>query len=696
MTRWGERLQEWLELWDNPDIIFHKHEPIRVDLQPGTGKTASISLVRSSDQFTSEREWVLAEAWWAEAFAAPGPRRMASWTLQAFPQAIIGYAVGRFARLRGAMRYQSQPATGLARLISGARMAFWIALVIPATVVLGPILAILAAFMLVVGLVPISSVRRAIAAIQIRFTSVLGDSQIFLESEFRSAYMAQAVDDGLDLLRERRCRRIAVVAHSQGAAIARLALERTTTPKRNIDLLVTIGSGINKLDQLKRFPISVAFSLSIVLMLAVTGASAWYDLSQQIPSVADLVLSTGPIIAAVVASPFYVFVVESRVKRWGKTVPITLSVISGAALVGWVTLVGVPRPAIFIAFMSALSIVAFGAIYAEGTKQARVRPNDRFFSSVGQWLDLWALQDPIPNGPTRIQTDPTTRRALLGRSPDDWHRSIQVRNFDSLLFDHTTYWDARDDAVTHVGIALLNLSDRGALHETRHMQQHRVELALMEEMFESARMDRAWRLGWLRSLRLLSIVFAALIGVRVWPWSPRLTDASKGAPEWLGLERFSTLTSYGESALASFALVTLGSWFALLALFRAIWSYWNKTAELNYLGRLDRRESMAPPLGLTYCLAVGVVTISRFWILPPSLTWHLGELATLLLQTSLQALLLLILFMLPIYRQSFAWIYRAATGGNSTNDNWYLPIMRGKAEAAIRGPERSTTATEAD
>src|SRR5207244_2611329 len=77
-----------------------------------------------------------------------------------------------------------------------------------------------------------------------------------------------------------RCQRLAVVAHSQGAAVACLALQREVPG--NLRLLLTLGSGLRKLDELRQFGnprshqrklagmVTISLSLVVFLSLALT------------------------------------------------------------------------------------------------------------------------------------------------------------------------------------------------------------------------------------------------------------------------------------------------------------------------------------------------------------------------------------------------------------------------------------------
>ena len=97
------------------------------------------------------------------------------------------------------------------------------------------------------ALIPIGRVRRAVFAVLRRIAGVVGDAYGQLRSPIQRAAFERATLDAMQWLRP-RCHRLAVIAHSQGAAIAHRAL-RSGEPKA--DLLVTVGAGITKLEALR-------------------------------------------------------------------------------------------------------------------------------------------------------------------------------------------------------------------------------------------------------------------------------------------------------------------------------------------------------------------------------------------------------------------------------------------------------------
>jgi pimeloyl-ACP methyl ester carboxylesterase len=94
-------------------------------------------------------------------------------------------------------------------------------------------------------LIPWQRLRDAVTAVRLRLAGWLGDSYIVAARRIEFAAILSKVRRDLDWLKS-RCAVVAVVAHSQGAAIASQVLAGHGVGAR---LLVTFGSGLRKLEQ---------------------------------------------------------------------------------------------------------------------------------------------------------------------------------------------------------------------------------------------------------------------------------------------------------------------------------------------------------------------------------------------------------------------------------------------------------------
>jgi fumarate reductase subunit D len=205
---------------------------------------------RCSDRDQREK-WLLAEGWWADSFPAPTYSELVSWSFRALPWAIALHIAQRF--------WQTNPKASKGAWLwalakAGTQLLFAMAF--------APVLMILLALTLVLGLLPIPQLRSLILTTQTTVVGSVGDSLAFVESPLRAALIRGRILEGLERLKV-RCERTVIVAHSQGAAATLDALggildhdetgESPAPPPEGPvpDALVTFGSGVNQLVSLK-------------------------------------------------------------------------------------------------------------------------------------------------------------------------------------------------------------------------------------------------------------------------------------------------------------------------------------------------------------------------------------------------------------------------------------------------------------
>ena len=220
--------------------------------------------------------WLLAESWWAQAFTEPTFRQLALWLVQALPWTLgrhYGSRVGR------AWRTANQAATSrvLARLRALPEVIANLALLVLATpfaVVAQAVLLLL----VLVALLPIARLRSALAGLERTLAATLGDSLVLLSSPLQQAAMVAQIRRDAAWLAT-RCKRVTIVAHSQGAALAHMALRDERPP--NVALLLTCGSGLRKLEELRQVSASeeglagrAYLSAAGVVLLATSAAGA--------------------------------------------------------------------------------------------------------------------------------------------------------------------------------------------------------------------------------------------------------------------------------------------------------------------------------------------------------------------------------------------------------------------------------------
>ena len=252
-----------------------------------------------------------------------------------------------------------------------------LALALLSTVVLVPILLGL----LVLGAIPISKLRKALLGIQLKIAATVGDCYVFVSRPIEAASIVNTVRQNVLWLAS-RCSEIVIVAHSQGAAVAHLAL-RGSTP-RELRLLFAYGSGLRKLEELK-------------------------ELSKGARSVA-----IGAIVTIIALIVFLFFAWAFLIVIFHDPKPTPSELLGGLWL-----------PVFAFAFCAAGIRAEIRGIQLPELKHWIAR-----LKSTGlRWIDCYASVDPVPNG----IVDPSAR--CLSR---------EVCNRSSMFADHTTYWTNSD------------------------------------------------------------------------------------------------------------------------------------------------------------------------------------------------------------------------------------------------------------
>jgi hypothetical protein len=362
-----------------------------------SGATASVraaSLVRDDDEparaeldigtNTRSTRWLLAESWWAASF--PGARfsDVARWGLVIVPWAIGSHFAKRLSqvegRKHGGVRWVLSFASALMTLVGG--------------LLLSPFLLLMLSIMLLLGKIPIPQLQSALSQLQSPIASSLGDSYMLVTRPIEAAAIQAKILADLKWLTE-RCKKVAVIAHSQGAALAARVVSNAPDFK---GLLITFGSGLRKVEELEA-----------VRDEAWMTRGAWL-------TVAGIVFTA----IAVTAAPV---VIVQALKDHAAPVSV-LSVLgmgAVAALIAALGLVELLRPADPANLKAIVTKLRRDGI---------------------DWIDLYASADPVPNG------------ALHDDSGIPPH-AIEVTNFGSVWSDHTAYWANHDEFVGEVAEKLV-------------------------------------------------------------------------------------------------------------------------------------------------------------------------------------------------------------------------------------------------
>lgn len=400
----GEAIHDWLDRWaDGVKDSARGRQALRPrllethlrDFADDGQASAQAQLVLSSHDPQGgpvSSSWLLAESHWAESFRAPSYGELLRWAFVSIPRTVFLHAFNPARSQRESLELEArgdelgdvateelepQQLEAVTRTVFSAS-----AILFTAPLLIALALASLTAVS-VLNLVPLEVARSLSAKIQRLLAATLGDSFLFSTSAVTEAAVLTRVQEDLARLAA-GCRKVAIVAHSQGAAVSYRLLQRLqreqTTPA-NLVQLVTYGSGLRKL----------------------------YDLKHD-RDLARLTLY-GWMAAGLSAALLLIFVELIQAPSWGLAFALPIPTVLMTILVV-ITSVRMERPRA----LASLSV---------------------------EWLDLYASRDPVPNGPIDVRFWRKARET--GKKLPD---SVEVFNEHSLVHDHTTYWSGGQDDFT--------------------------------------------------------------------------------------------------------------------------------------------------------------------------------------------------------------------------------------------------------
>ena len=602
LIQFGEPLQRWLERWLRERDTNATVRVTRAELAESDGPRPAYAELHIHAN-GSDSTWLLAEAWWAASFRAPTYADLWRWSLGVVPVTVLEHFVRRF-------RLAATPYH---------RMMAW--LLAAAAIVMLPLATLIILTSLVIGVIPIAPLRTAILRFQKMLVGTVGDSYVLLESSIRDGAMSASVERDLCWLKAKATKTV-VVAHSQGAAVTHTALQATTVRP---DLLFTFGSGLRKLLVLEAIRGSNRFIVwlpPVGLLLMAAGSWLCYHLLVD-PSARVNIWAY----QTTVDINGYV---DSFTQAIGFNILSWRSVLTAGALAGAVTGAIVGEDSIGDRLISALffglagifmasflramvvsgppfwvAISVFGLGSAAVEKGISVLKGDAYDRINGQvaldppvsWIDRYAVSDPVPNGP-------------LSNTAADVVDSQKVWNRNSLLRDHTSYWQNADQFVAAVATAIAGVAG--------------VELkeGWDEQRLRRAEQRRRWRVGWLSALRIAALLVGGLLAwrFREGPWHQ--VDEMSWLPRTVFAETIDLLekipfirllvTDWTKSALLQllWPVSLLLSVWLIYRFFAAVWTVW----DFDDTRRLFLRQNYAlfPPAFVAMLAIAGAALAMSF------------------------------------------------------------------------------------
>jgi hypothetical protein len=239
------------------DVAMEAHDGDR-DVPPQA--TLEITALRVDGKLLESR-WLMAESWWAESFEPPRFGDLSLWGLLIVPSTIVSHFATRARRNLHAAREAGAPA-GMWGL---AALSLFLLFLCP-LMALGAWVGLFV--ILLVAWIP--KVRTLAIRAQQLLSGTIGDSYVLAARPLPAASILSRARRDLAWLLD-KCDKGAAVAHSQGCAVVHLLL-RSGVPDR-LKVLLTFGSGLRKLEELRSLGSSERFAGFLAVFGLVTAAA---------------------------------------------------------------------------------------------------------------------------------------------------------------------------------------------------------------------------------------------------------------------------------------------------------------------------------------------------------------------------------------------------------------------------------------
>jgi hypothetical protein len=485
LARFGGALQRWLRQWeDGRQLDQPKQDRVArpavvdvpaVDAHPGDRKDPA----HAEMAVGSGRKWLLAEAWWAPEVTPPKFKDFITWVLPMFPWLAAEYAVAAGQRI-----YRPDPAPSL-----HGRDPTWVerwslaGLVWLASPLIAVVLMVVCLLLALLQRLPV--VGKRVSALTVNLVKGVGDSYLFAHDALARTAMVQRIRHDLDWLRAKGCERVVIVAHSQGAALCHDMLRDDNRPK-DVDLLVTVGSGVQRLNEFRQLYRDAALR-----------SIGWRSIGAMVALAAGMVLVVGALgpgvpglwtwsgVALVVAGALFPGMYNARgaasksgptpdneadLTRGGVVWGTALGCAGAVALAVSGLLAGGPAGPRLLGGAVLLGLGIFGYAVAYRMVEARLEtppqlalPRDGFNLRDDRkeqprwvhWVDYYSSADPVPNGPLVTWRDDGPPTQL---DPED-HAAVHpwprlVYNLRSVQADHSFYFDNADEFLPQLALDL--------------------------------------------------------------------------------------------------------------------------------------------------------------------------------------------------------------------------------------------------
>jgi hypothetical protein len=639
LTRFGDPLVHWLTQ------VFPDTHIARASFasEGHTTRPSTAELNLRDRQNSIDVRWITAEGFWGDAVITPSFTDMLRWALQVLPWT----ALTHFDRIVRRSWTSASALEVLDSIVLGAAGTATMIVTLVLVLLLVPVVGVALVLVLFLGLMPIPALRSFSAAVQRVLSGTVGDSMILLASPVQRAAIVDRVHDAYRWLVRMRCDEVVIVAHSQGAAIAHEMLRSRDCSK--VGLFVSLGSGLRKLKEIESVmeegsPIlwfaslsSTALVITIYMLLRFVGLAAlplmagvlvlglvWGMLTRQGWTFVDRPVMW--IVRKIHKPPegllgcmweFYVGMMTYFVT----TIVTGVAYLVGAWYLGRVFVpAGAPWYVTALVVLTALLVVVTMVLLStwrgvltplqprRAIERTEVPANYRL-PNVRRWVDVFAMSDPVPNGPLA--------EGLFKEG--EIFESVEVENRSSFLVDHTSYWLNFEEVVSKIGHELLRL---GGLDQAARTE-------LNDERLRQLSQRRRHRVRALKRARF--VVGIAALGVAIAHWGvlvhygmrirPSLLEVAQAVPlvgAWIVT---AIRQDVAGTALAGILVVVAGA--LCYVVVASSWSAWDRRASRSFARAKPDQDVFAKPL--FYASLVLVAVASLFLVLKAIVAAVLGS-----------------------------------------------------------------------
>ena len=423
MLAFAEPLIIWLQR-----RAISKSSSINIDYVEIDGDTPSFTAISHKD---SDKTILLKEAWWASRFKPPAFFELAWWLLLVGTWATFSHAIKPV--VQHAKNQKKYPT-----IVAIFRALFYYTPVAICYQLVVFLIIVLAA-------IPIGPLREFFSELLLKLSRTLGDSFVLIHSPLQRNIAIDTVADEIKVMLK-KCQKVIVVAHSQGAAISYYALEKialSNSANRGDIEFISVGSGLDKLTDLEETSHAIEYRNA--------NKKGIYNFTLYL-----------------LPSAFVVF--------W--------------VLVGACLYLSKYSLAIIVALtLTVLFWCAIGFLY--------VSRNPSYHLDICKWTDIHASSDPVSNG------------KIKGSAGGHEINSQEIINERSLLKDHTSYFTNSSEFIPKLIESMARFSSIEWLNEMK-LNQQEIKRSGLGLFFNRSRRKQSLMIGkWLNRIFYVVFVYYA-------------------------------------------------------------------------------------------------------------------------------------------------------------------------------------------